>query len=414
MKLIKETKSIDPTTGEVVPARVFRENGFVFMEKGGRHVLVERDAELYALITRYSYEKSAVHHLVIEPTYKCNLTCPFCFTNGQNDDFSLDELKGIVRHYRNKVVSISGGEPTLRQDLPEIIKVVNEKNIPLLATNSFKLTSSAYVQELKEAGLNFVTFSLNGFTEKSLIGTTGVARIDERLRALGNIEKAGMQCLISFLLVKGLNEHEIPSLFDYVRTYPHCIREIRIRSASEVGKHRKVKQYFTSEILKLVCQQLHISKEDVMKELRFKRGLMARIPWFKFSMRSCSLSFHLLRTQKGYLPLGRFLSTEASKASASGFFKNLKGLLLMMSPLQLFINRLNSSRKCIWLHHLRVLKVVIRSWPSHDSLDLLDNGEICGSRYILGGKAGKAVCYANILWDIKHKSKKGSKSQFGN
>lgn len=397
-RIIKETKSLDARDGSVIPAKVIEDEGRVFMESRNGRLLIEKDAELYSLITCQPGQPERIQHLAIEPTYKCDLSCPFCFTDGQEEDFSFEEMRRSLGGYRGKIVSISGGEPTLREDLPEIVREVGRRNIALLATNGIKLADAAYVQSLKDAGLGHVVFSLNGFTEESLIGTNGVSLIGAKMKALENIERAGMGCVLSFLLRRGLNEHELPALFAYAYEHPALVREIRIRSTASVGKYAEHEQLFLSEILRIVCDSLGIAKSDVMKELMFQRRISHSVPFLHFSLRSCSLGFHLLRDKGGYVPGGSLLRPGRGIV---GRARDVGVLLRLMSPAQLIANKLNIKQKSPWKQSGDVLKVVLRSWPERRTLDLLDHSRLCGTRYLIGKKAGKALCHANILRDIE-------------
>ena len=66
--------------------------------------------------------------VLLEVTKRCNLRCRFCFANGGSpeDDESLESLKvavnDIVSKRGNVLLQLSGGEPTLRDDLPELVR----------------------------------------------------------------------------------------------------------------------------------------------------------------------------------------------------------------------------------------------------------------------------------------------------
>ncbi|MGC9202092.1 MAG: PqqD family peptide modification chaperone [Thermoproteota archaeon] len=106
--------------------------------------------------------------VLLEVTYACNLRCKHCYASAgrpMKDELSADELKKLAEELgKIKVfdVAIGGGEPLLREDLPEVIYAfVKNKVEPTLATNG-TLFDEEIAEELWKAGLRKVQFSLDG------------------------------------------------------------------------------------------------------------------------------------------------------------------------------------------------------------------------------------------------------------
>ncbi|HID32325.1 MAG TPA: radical SAM protein [bacterium (Candidatus Stahlbacteria)] len=105
-------------------------------------------------------------------TYRCNLSCRFCYNNGRKaPEVSTDSLKLLIRAIAvdAKVPSISftGGEPTLRHDLPELIGFA--KGLGLwtnLITNGTRLTED-YLKRLKRSGLDSIQISIEAGDRKT-------------------------------------------------------------------------------------------------------------------------------------------------------------------------------------------------------------------------------------------------------
>ena len=112
-----------------------------------------------------------IKSLRISITPKCNLNCFYCHKEGHNIDndklMTPTEIGEIVKFslkYGIIKLKISGGEPLLRSDLPDIIR--NIKNIENNKIKDISLTTNGillekYAQELKDAGLNRVNVSLD-------------------------------------------------------------------------------------------------------------------------------------------------------------------------------------------------------------------------------------------------------------
>ena len=182
----------------LVPNQVYRLNstGFYLLERllGGERIeeltfnLEEREKEdvfaffcdLRALVmgcVRDGEKRRAIEYLPYERpftelpvlselavTTRCNLNCRFCYNSHKDDDLDTENLKGLIDviALEAKVPSISftGGEPTLRDDLPHLIR--HAKDLGLwtnLITNGTRLTRN-YVRILKDSGLDSIQISI--------------------------------------------------------------------------------------------------------------------------------------------------------------------------------------------------------------------------------------------------------------
>jgi len=403
MDILKTTKTLDRYSGKLIETKVLTDGSYVYMQRedSKSKILIERDLELYRLLMRDNgnLSQGRINHLVIEPVYECNLNCPICFTYGQKGQISLEEVRKEISKYRNKIVSISGGEPTLYKDLVEIIKIVAGRNIPLLATNGLKLVDFDYLMRLKKAGLRHVTFSLNGFSDNTFIKTNGQIFLEEKMKAIENLLKADMKFLLSMLLVRGVNEEEIKSIVDFAAKHSKNIKEVRIRSVSPIGKYTSQQEpFFASEILELFCNSVGVRKEEVYQELLFKKILLKKIPYFAYLQKTCSFSFYLEVKENAYIPLGKYLNF-----SPEYYFHFIRKIWQYGGTRFLykkFQEWLFGKSLYIWHHGDQFLKISIRSWPSIKTLDFQDHVKLCNSRYIRGRKENLPVCYANILCDI--------------
>lgn len=102
---------------------------------------------------------------ILYVTKRCYLSCLYCrFKDNNVKDATLENifrnLDGIKRVGCN-IVSITGGEPTLREDLPEILEYCKRnKLISYLSTNGFSLSYSL-VNKLGQAGLDIINVSVD-------------------------------------------------------------------------------------------------------------------------------------------------------------------------------------------------------------------------------------------------------------
>lgn len=109
-----------------------------------------------------------IKSLRISITSKCNLKCFYCHNEGHNTTshiiMSPDEIGKIVKtslNYGISKIKISGGEPLLRKDLPEIIENIKDNRLKDISLTTNGILLKDYAEKLKDAGLNRVNVSLD-------------------------------------------------------------------------------------------------------------------------------------------------------------------------------------------------------------------------------------------------------------
>jgi organic radical activating enzyme len=99
-------------------------------------------------------------------TDRCNLTCAHCHRQPDNSipDNSADYVVSQALGVPTPVVCLMGAEPTVRNDLPEIIRrVIAGGKVPLIYTNGQRIAHrEGYLEELHEAGLRSAAVSIHG------------------------------------------------------------------------------------------------------------------------------------------------------------------------------------------------------------------------------------------------------------
>jgi radical SAM protein with 4Fe4S-binding SPASM domain len=123
---------------------------------------------------RRPYVPGAPFQVVWNITRACNLKCVHCYENagspGQDELTTEEALKGIdiLADAGVLILAFSGGEPTIRPDILQLIKrSFNRGMYPAMATNAIIFASREKVKEFKEAGLQFVQISLDGLNPET-------------------------------------------------------------------------------------------------------------------------------------------------------------------------------------------------------------------------------------------------------
>ena len=346
--------------------------------------------------------------LMLDVTTRCNIDCPVCYRSQKEDDIPLEEIEKIASEYKDKIFLICGGEPTVRDDLPEILKLIKKRNEAFLITNGLKLADHDYTMVLKEAGLKYIFFSLNGLDDAVYEKLNGRKMLDIKLQALENIKRAGMKVCLAVMIVRDVNDkkEDIKEIMDFAIKNRDFIREVRFRAMAPIGKFLPKKKYSMNELKKLVCDSLDVDSNDIEKEFEFRKELNKSFNT-DFPLMPCSLNFYV-RVSKGIHPLFKDVSLEKIKGS------RLKKLLLISRGMSVYgpttvlggLSRIFANkRKIPWIHGKDVLTIGLRSTPDEIDFDLETNkkcptGLYCNKKFI-------SFCHANIIKDREWNDREG-------
>ncbi len=171
-------------------------------------------------------------------TYRCNAKCQFCYAGcnctvnpvGNDKEMTLDEVKAvldkIVEQAKVPSVSFTGGEATLRKDLPEMVRYARSIGMRVnLITNGI-LSTQPLVDTLVEAGLHSVQVSIEGTTGKIHDQVTQIlASFEKAVAAVHRYREAGIHVNTNTTINK-VNVHEVPD-------FPRFIaRELQLQTFS--------------------------------------------------------------------------------------------------------------------------------------------------------------------------------------
>ncbi len=154
----------------------------------------------------------AVTDLRISLTQRCNLKCVFCHMEGQppsREELGRDDLGRIVRAAARvgiDRVKLTGGEPTLRTDLPEIVaEIAPHVGEVSMTTNGLLLEDLA--APLRAAGLARVNVSLPSLTPETYQRLTGVDGVDRVVRGIRAAKRAGLAPIkLNVVALSGLTD----------------------------------------------------------------------------------------------------------------------------------------------------------------------------------------------------------------
>jgi len=272
--LVKKTKSLCPTCMSVLEAEIIEEDGKIWLvrtcpDHGPFRDLYWGDAEMYRRFEAYdtpgrgienpqvpspppescptqcglcSSHQSGTLLANIDLTNRCNLDCDFCFANARACGFvyepTFDELVKMMEILRGErpcptpAVQFSGGEPTMRDDLLDIIRKAKELGFPQIqmATNGVKLAKTPKLAaELKDAGLSTVYLHFDGVTKETN------PFITFQMKAIANCAAVGLGIVLVPTMIKGRNDNEAGDIIRFAAEHINVIRGVNFQPVAFTG-----------------------------------------------------------------------------------------------------------------------------------------------------------------------------------
>ncbi len=122
---------------------------------------------------------SAPLRMDLAVTFRCQNNCVHCYAGGshETEELATEQWKSVIDRLYDIgvfIVTFTGGEPTLREDLPELLLYAQNKGVVTgLITNGRRLKDKDYVKALEEVGLDFVQVTLESHEPKVHDSMTG-------------------------------------------------------------------------------------------------------------------------------------------------------------------------------------------------------------------------------------------------
>jgi uncharacterized radical SAM superfamily Fe-S cluster-containing enzyme len=308
-RILKETKSLCPECLAVIDARILEDQGKVKIVKiCSQHGTFEdtywSDYKQYARFEKYEWigdgisnprtktekecpydcgicpeHKSQTVLAIVDVTNRCNLRCPVCFANaaaaGYTYEPTREQIYEMLRNLRRNspfapvALQFSGGEPTIREDLPELVEKAKELGFEHVEvnTNGVKISQSvSYIQELMKKGVDTFYLQFDGLTDDVYKKTRGVPLLDVKMKAIENARKAGLDSMVLVpTVVKGINDQMIGDIIHFAAKNYDVVRGVNFQPVSICGRIDKSK---LSEMRITISDVLRLAEEQTEGELK--------------------------------------------------------------------------------------------------------------------------------------------------
>ena len=228
-------------------------------------------------------EDNTFSNIVVDLTHRCNMECANCYIpNRDIPDLDKERLYDFLERLPSRTyIRLIGAEPTMREDIFEIIARVKQiGHRPSLTTNGLKLAQESYVLKLKDAGLRLLLHSMNGADDDEAYQALDNGKwATVKTRALYNILKHRLPVNTGTIISRGINEHcikrqidvfvntalDLGINFDTTAPYNRITPVLRMKSVGLIGRNQGNEYSLTmQELAQLASEQLEIPYETII------------------------------------------------------------------------------------------------------------------------------------------------------
>jgi len=334
--------------GKLVSATQEPRGGQVFLVKdcpdcGVNETLISSDAERYLAKRRLDGRheepagcglnclncgrKNQPSFIFLDITNRCNSNCPICINNTPSMGYLFEpplEYFEKVFDYFAKIeprptVQLFGGEPTVRQDLFDIIKAARSRGLRVrVVTNGLRLANEDYCRKLIESRATILMAYDGANTETYRVLRGNEKYLDVKRKALDNIARiGGAKVGLMTCIAKGFNETELPELLRFCherRDFVRGIYFLPLAQTWDLDEFALEPPRMTTEDLEIMLndcfpdERIDFVPAGIIGELKATlEALEATPPPFAGAHPNCESLYLLVSDGQQYVPLARYL-----------------------------------------------------------------------------------------------------------
>ncbi len=232
IKLLRTTKTYCPYCTNEVEGEIIQQGKNVFLrhkceEHGDYNFLLSSNGNYYADLDSFFFKvkgftpQGRITMSWVLTNYSCNMNCDYCNLQAQlpyYDNITLEDFKVILVNFKHyKKICISGGEPTVNEDIFKILKLATSRGVIVaLASNGIKLADESFLKQIIATGVNEIRLSVHALNLNTKLPISQNFH-KEKMEALKNLEKNGMATILTPLIFKGYNEEVISECIEYAK-----------------------------------------------------------------------------------------------------------------------------------------------------------------------------------------------------
>ncbi|MCI2414537.1 MAG: GTP 3',8-cyclase MoaA [Candidatus Aramenus sp.] len=236
------------------------------------------------MIDRYG---RPLEDLRITLTHVCNFSCFFCHMEGEG----LDKLQGlgledillvakVSREFGVRSVKLTGGEPTLRKDLLEVVGGIKGLGIGDVSMTTNGVLLGSLAEKLKEAGLDRVNVSLHAVSREKFRKITGVDAFDKVIYGIKRAVEVGLRPIKLNYVVNKKNEDEVFSFLELAQGLG--VDEVHLIELHPVGLGKEYFSYHEGlgkieEFLKRNSRRVEVRNKHFRPRYYLDGGLVVEV-----------------------------------------------------------------------------------------------------------------------------------------
>jgi len=183
---------------------------------------------------------------ILEVTHDCNLQCPVCFASskvGPGGGPSLEQIGDMLETVRSArgicPIQLSGGEPTLRDDLPQIVDLAHKLGFDHIQinTNGIRIAQEEeYTRLLKDAGTTDFFLQFDGLTEEVYVRIRGEKLLSIKLQAIEQCAQLKIGLILVPTLVRKVNENQIGPIIQFAKRWIPTVKGVHFQPMTYLGR----------------------------------------------------------------------------------------------------------------------------------------------------------------------------------
>ncbi len=193
---------------------------------------------------------------LVEITWRCDLNCKICFASAGNSegdskhkplmrpDPTLAELKVLLKKVRKTAgpcnLQLSGGEPSVRDDLPQIATIAKELGFPFVQVNTNGMRvgrENGLAQIWADAGVDSAFLQFDGTRDDIYESIRGRALINDKMAAIKNLTDAGIGVVLVPTIVPNVNDDNIGEILKLAVAHSPGVRGVHFQPVSYFGRY---------------------------------------------------------------------------------------------------------------------------------------------------------------------------------
>lgn len=178
----------------------------------------------------------------------CDVNCPICFTKDASQDRYMPPLEDLLRiaasykdsYSADHLIELCGGEPTIREDLPELTAELRKLgfNHIQLNTNGIRIAEDpVFLKRLKESGVTVVYLGFDGTDPEVYIRKYGRNLLETKLKAIRNCAEAKLAIVLVPVVIKGVNDHLLGEILEVARDNMPAVKGVYFQPVSYFGRY---------------------------------------------------------------------------------------------------------------------------------------------------------------------------------